>query len=157
MIERKKLLALLVLGGRVESRRTMPFPPRFVAVGIDDRGKEIRKESREYEIEESAVLHLVGAKWIAGKPQDALWDHVVYSVVAPALIEAHLREDFAHGFGQCPSCGEFPLRAGRKGLTPRHGANKDADIPPCKGSGEPLISTAMIPPRLSTEAQSDVA
>lgn len=135
----RELVALLVLGADIESRRVVPFPHRAFVRHVGVLGDV------ELFVPEPLIQRLVDDRVLAGRPVDALWDRIAYSVQAPATLQALARKDyFPCGFGQCPVCGEFPLKAGRRANAPPHGACKDTGTPPCGGSGSPLKNTALV-------------
>ena len=76
-LQSRVLSALSWGGGQLESRRTYPFPHTYHLVTRDEAGKQ-----HDESIGEASVRRLVERGWVAPRPQDAAWDHVIYHLTA---------------------------------------------------------------------------
>lgn len=128
-VDRRFLLARLVEGEAIISRRAVPFPHRFYLAEVE-------------EVDEASVARLVDEGIVAPKPEDPLWDRIAYRVSSQVALESTARAYWPRGFGRCPVCREL-LAAGQHAKAPRHGADKSAGIPPCGGTGSALVGVRM--------------
>lgn len=136
-IERRSLFCVLVAGKHsVESRRTVPFAPRLYLPEAPFSGEN-------GELTDSQLTELVALGILVGNAKDALWDVIDYEHASPMTLEIEVRKYFPAGFGQCRECRMWPLSARFSGNAPRHGGEKKHGIPPCSGSGQPLVNLTL--------------
>lgn len=145
MSERKNIILELARGAYITASRTVPFPHAYALVvprvSVVVEYHDHRDRFLEIPIDESEAQRLVDLKWIAGRPTDALWDHICFDVSNPLAVMEEALTYHVTGYGDCPTCHET-MGLTARGKLARHGHMKLPDgsaRPACEGSGkEPL-------------------
>jgi hypothetical protein len=129
----KHVFALLSLGGTLRATRTFPSPYHYVVEA---------PAFAPVELSEDDVIALLDRHRIAPPPAADVGDSYSYTLADPVWVRDRALDGFVIGFGRCPVCEAFPLAVMEKGVAPRHGHSPKStpSIPPCEGSGKPLVS-----------------